>query len=327
MNMAFLVLSVLVAPNPLGLGDRSSTSEQPAQSGLRRDLQQQLGPGDHLRTIDVDGRRRSYLIHVPADYNPRQPTPVVLAFHGALLNAEQMVHFCGLNEKADATKFLAVYPNGTGFGGRMLTWNAGDCCGQAERNNVDDVAFTRALLDDLATLVNVDAKRVYATGMSNGAMFVYRLAAELSDRIAAIAPVAGPMGVETSHPQRPVSVIHFHGDDDQFAPFDGGRGSKSLSQTGVQSVEHSIQVWARADGCPDTPAVAQMPQQVDDGTTVQRTTYGPGKQGAEVVLYTIKGGGHTWPGRDPAVDFLGKSTRNIVANDLIWEFFERHPMK
>jgi polyhydroxybutyrate depolymerase len=158
-------------------------------------------------------------------------------------------------------------------------------------------------------------------------MLVYRLASELSDRIAAIAPVAGPMGTETCHPQRPVSVIHFHGTADRFAPFDGGRGSKSLTDAEIESAEHSIRVWAEADGCPATPVVADVPQKVDDGTTVQQTTYGPGKEGAEVVLFTVKGGGHTWPGRDPIVGFLGKSTQNISANDRMWEFFHRHPMK
>jgi polyhydroxybutyrate depolymerase len=152
---------------------------------------QPLGPGDHTRTLQVDGRERSYLVHVPAKYGGKQPTPVVLAFHGGGSNAEQMVRFCGLNEKADKEGFLAVYPSGTGRFERMLTWNAGNCCGYAMQNKVDDVAFTRALLDDLAEVANVDPKRVYATGMSNGAIMCYRLASQLSDRIAAIAPVAG----------------------------------------------------------------------------------------------------------------------------------------
>src|SRR5437016_6447484 len=115
-----------------------------------------------------------------------------------------MVRFCGLNEKADRAGFLAVYPSGTGRLERALTWNGGNCCGYAMLNKVDDVAFTRGLLDDLAKAVLIDRKRVYATGMSNGAMMVYRLASELSDRIAAIAPVSGPMGTRTCHPKRPV---------------------------------------------------------------------------------------------------------------------------
>ena len=109
----------------------------------------------------------------------------------------------------------------------MLTWNGGNCCGYAQWNKVDDVGFTRALLDDLAKVVNVDAKRVFATGISNGGIMCYRLASELSDRIAAIAPVAGTMGTKTCNPKRPVSVMHFHGTDDKFLPFKGGIGTRA----------------------------------------------------------------------------------------------------
>jgi polyhydroxybutyrate depolymerase len=286
-----------------------------------------LATGDHTRTLESGGRTRSYLVHVPPKYDHKKPTPVVLAFHGGGSNADQMVCFCGLNEKADKEGFIVVYLSGTGRFERMLTWNGGNCCGYAMWNKVDDVAFTRALLDDLALVVNLDPKRVYATGMSNGAIMCYRLASELSDRIAALAPVAGPMGTEKCNPKRPISVIHFHGTDDQFAPFNGGRGSKSLTQTEFYSVKHSIRAWVKANGCPETPVVTDEPNKADDGMTVQRKTYGPGKDGAEVVLVVINGGGHTWPGRDPVVWFLGKSTKDISANDLMWEFFKKHPMK
>jgi polyhydroxybutyrate depolymerase len=192
------------------------------------------------------------------------------------------------------------------------------------RNQVDDVGFTRSLLDDLAKVANVDARRVYATGMSNGGLMCYRLASELSDRIAAIAPVAATMGSAACHPKRPVSVMHFHGTDDKFLPFAGGRG---VSQTDFFSVDHSIRAWVKADGCPEKPKVKAMPQKADDDTAVQRRTYGPGKEGAEVVLFVIQGGGHTWPGKTPKLQLLGKSTKNISANDLMWDFFRRHPMK
>jgi polyhydroxybutyrate depolymerase len=209
----------------------------------------------------------------------------------------------------------------------MLTWNGGNCCGSAQWNRVDDVGFTRALLDDLAKTANVDAKRVFATGISNGGIMCYRLASELSDRTAAIAPVAGTMGMATCKPKRPVSVMHFHGTDDEFVPFKGGRTAKSLGLIEFYPVERSILAWVKADSCPETPVVTDEPKTFDDGTSVQRKTYGPGKDGAEVILFVINGGGHTWPGRDPKVQFLGKSTKNISANDLMWEFFQRHPMR
>ena len=129
-----------------------------------------LSPGDYSRTVQVDGSERSYLVHVPPQYVAHSPTPVVLAFHGGGANARNMVGFSGLNQKADQSGFIAVYPEGTGRLERMLTFNAGNCCGQAAARNVDDVAFVRHVLDDLEGIANVDRRRVFATGMSNGAM-------------------------------------------------------------------------------------------------------------------------------------------------------------
>jgi len=285
-----------------------------------------LGPGDHARSVKVGDLDRRYLIQVPPSYDRKKPMPVVLVFHGGGSNAEQMVWFCGLSEKADEAEFCAVYPSGTGLLKRVLTWNGGNCCGYAMRRKIGDVAFVENLLDDLAKVVRIDTKRIYATGMSNGAIISYWLASELSDRIAAIAPVGGPMGTKMCNPKRPVPVIHFHGTADQSAPFEGGR-SKGVTRTNFYSVDHSVMAWVRANGCPEEPRVEKLPDKADDGMSVTRKTWGPGKDGFEVVLIEIKGGGHTWPGRDPKVRFLGPSTRDISANDLMWEFFRRHPMK
>jgi polyhydroxybutyrate depolymerase len=276
--------------------------------------------------LSVGGIERSYLVHLPPTYDASRPSSVVLAFHGGGTNAETMVSFSGLNEKADEAGFIAVYPNGSGRVARALTFNGGNCCGYAMRHNVDDVGFVRALLDDLAGLANLDAARVFATGMSNGAMICYRLAAELSERIAAIAPVAGPMGAPTCDPKRPVSVMHFHGTADEFAPFEGGVGRRSLSRTDFYSVDHTMHAWVKANGCPTTPRVSRESPVTADGLTIERRIWSPGEDGSEVVLFVIGGGGHTWPGRDSTFEMLGKSTRQISANDLMWEFFQRHPM-
>jgi polyhydroxybutyrate depolymerase len=286
-----------------------------------------LGPGDHVRWLTVGSMKRRYLVHVPKSYDGTKAAAVVLIYHGGGSNAEQMVAFCGLNETADKAGFIAVYPSGSGTLEKALTWNGGNCCGFASKKKVDDVAFTKALLDDLAKVVKMDSKRVYATGMSNGALMVYRLASELSDRIAAVAPVAGPMGTQTCDPKRPVPVLHFHGTNDQFAPYKGGKGEKSLSGTDFYSVDHTIRTWVKANGCKEQPATEILPDKAKDGTSVTRATYAGGKEGAEVVLMTIEGGGHTWPGREPLLKMLGTSTRNIVANEMIWEFFERHGRK
>ncbi|MGE5191650.1 MAG: alpha/beta hydrolase family esterase [Deltaproteobacteria bacterium] len=286
-----------------------------------------LTPGDHTRTLVVNDRQRNYLLHVPRSYDGKKPVPVILAFHGGGSNALQMEHFCGLTDKAEVDGFLVVYPNVTGRTEQLLTWNGGNCCGYAQHEKVDDVEFVRKLLDDLEKVAKVDAARVYATGMSNGAIMTYLLADELSDRIAAVAPVAGPMGKTECHPKRPVPVLHFHGTDDKFAPFKGGRGERSLSQTEFHSVEHSIGRWVKANGCRAEPVVTEEKAKVEDGTKVTRKTWGGGKNGSEVVLIEITGAGHTWPGRQPALLYLGKSTKNISANDEMWEFFKKHPRR
>ena len=154
------------------------------------------------------------------------------------------------------------------------------------------------LLDDLATVVNVDPKRVFATGMSNGAMMCYRLAAELSDRIAAIAAVAGTMAIENCQPRRPVPVLHFHGTKDGLVLFDGPdeRIPKNLK---FLSVDDTIRAWVKANGCPPTPVITDPAGSRRREAGLRKKTYGPGREGAEVILYTIEGGGHTWPGRDP----------------------------
>jgi polyhydroxybutyrate depolymerase len=157
-------------------------------------------------------------------------------------------------------------------------------------------------------------------------MMCYRLAAELSDRIAAIAAVAGTMAIESCQPRRPVPVLHLHGTKDGLVLFNGpdDRIPKNIK---FLSVEDSMRAWVKANGCPETPVVVTLPDKAKDGTTIRRESYGPGRDGSEVTLYIIEGGGHTWPGREPRFFLLGKSTRNISANDLIWDFFEKHPMR
>lgn len=278
-----------------------------------------LEPGNHKRSLEVEGQTRTYEVHVPSKYDPRMPTPVVLIFHGAFMNGSLMVPFTGLNKTSDQHGFIAVYPNGTGKS-LFLFFNPSSA---ATKHMPNDVTFVDRLLDDLAGVVNVDPKRVYATGMSNGGMMCYRLAADLSHRIAAIAPVAGTMTYTACQPSRPVSVLHFHGTDDKLVRFEGPDGPRI---TTVQSVDACMQLWANIDGCPPRPRTEVMPNATADGMTVTKTNYGPGKEGSEVILYTVQGGGHTWPGQESPIELLGKSTLDISANDLIWDFFQHHPM-
>lgn len=283
-----------------------------------------LNPGT-IRFLTVGSLNRTYVVHVPKGHDQPGSLPVVLALHGATMNGPMMAWFSGLNRKADEAGFIVVYPNGTGSRSSFF-WNGGNCCGSAMQDNVDDVAFINALLDDLSGNHRVDSQRIYATGISNGAIMVYRLASELSDRIAAIAPVSGAVGTENCRPKRPVPVLHFHGTADEFIPFLGGKGEKSLSGTNFHSVDQSIRVWVDSNGCDENPEFDVLSKPGDE-MTVTRKTYGAGKDPAEVVLVTIEGGGHTWPGMKSPAKYLGKSALNISANDLMWEFFRKHKMK
>jgi polyhydroxybutyrate depolymerase len=270
------------------------------------------------------------------------PMPLVFVIHGGGGTGEAEARFSGMDEKAEQAGFIAVYPDGLG-----RTWNGGSCCGYALDQDMDDVGFFRAMLDDLGHHYWIDSKRVYATGISNGALMAYRLAAELSDRIAAIAAIAAPIGVRIQA-TRPVPVLHFHGTADDNAPFEGGAGSNSVTKPVHISVRECIRRWVEFNGCPATPVKTALPDLEDDGTSVVREVYGPGRQGSEVVLYIIEGMGHSYPGRPTILDYylertkaldiepdtarvawyerMGRTTYDISANDIIWDFFQRHPM-
>lgn len=279
-----------------------------------------LAPGDHTRSVRVGTVDRPYLLHVPPAYDALTPTPAVLALHPFATNGPMMARISGLSGKADRAGFLVAYPNGTGRG-PLLRWNLGAAADGAD----DDVAYLAAVIDDLSAAANADTKRVYATGFSNGGMMCYRLASELSGRIAAVAPVAGTMTAAGSRAKRAVPVLHFHGTRDTFVSYEG-RVWREPRSARFKGVDDTIRFWARFDGCPETPVTTQVPRAADDGLVVRRAAYGPGRDGSEVILYTIEGGGHTWPGRKPTGAFLGKSALDLNANDLIWDFFRKHPM-
>lgn len=278
-----------------------------------------IGVGDHHREMIVADLERNYLIHVPKGYDPKKPAPVVLALHGAAMNGSMMVWFSGLNKKSDEAGFIVVYPSGAG-----TFWNAGGIQGKLAEGRADDVAFIGKVLDDVATVLTVDEKRIYACGMSNGAMMCYRLAAEMSDRVAAIAPVAGTIAIEESKPKRPVPVIHFHGTKDQLVPFQKRQG-RSVGLMKLKDVDETVMTWVKLNGCSETPTMETISEEGDEIRAI-RKSYGGGKDGAEVVLVVLEEGGHTWPGQKPPVGFIGKSAK-ISANDLLWAFFEKHPMK
>lgn len=285
---------------------------------------EKLGAGDHSRMVLVNEKKRYATVHVPPGYDPAKPIPLVLMLHGAGMSGEMMVSFTGMNETSDQNGFAVVYPDGTG-GGPLFTWNAGGFV-KGLGSRADDVGFIRKLLDDVESVVSIDPKRVYATGMSNGGMMCYRLAAELSDRFAAIAPVAGSMAVGDVQPKRPVSVIHFHGTSDGIVPFKVDK-DKPPPLLQVRSAEDSVRTWAKLNGIENEGHAVQLISKEGDELKVTRQEFGPGKDGSEVILIVVEGGGHTWPGQPPPVEFLGKSTLDVSANDLIWAFFQKHARK
>jgi polyhydroxybutyrate depolymerase len=302
----------------------------------------QLPPGDQQFTIDFGGGAREYLVHVPTGTEPGKRLPVVFNFHGGGSDAPAQKAYSQMDATADRHGFVVVYPQGVppAPGQQSLrTWNAGKCCGPAKRTNADDVGFTFAVLDDLAKRTPVDKRRVYATGISNGGMMAYRLATDASKRVAAVASVAGQVEVTKFAPSRPVPVMEFHSVDDPRALYNGGLGSPfpgTNIQNQFDSVQEGIDRWVAYDDCRRTPktapAVAGQPGGGDEGETATRITYAPCKRDAEVVLWKLTGSGHVWPGTPidvsgtPRGAVLGESTKIVDANELMWEFFAKHPL-
>jgi polyhydroxybutyrate depolymerase len=264
--------------------------------------------GDQTGTIEVGGRMRSYIVHAPANRKSNAPLPLVIVLHGAVqgnVNAESM---SGMSALADRENFLAVYPEGTG---KLPTWNAGNCCGYALGNNVDDVAFLRALLSKLERNYRIDAKRIFVTGISNGAMMSYRAACEMADVVAAVAPVEGAQNV-SCRPAAAVSVIIFHGTADRLVPYEGGSTPYQVGAHRTDtSVAQTVDFWVKENGC------AAMPKR-EQADEVNIDTYSGCKDGTGVALYTILGGRHLWPG-------MAMSGVKLSATDVMWQFFQQHP--
>ena len=276
------------------------------------------------RTLTVGGTSRWYELHVPPQYRKGSPAAVIMVWHGGGGFPAAVAKQSHMDEVSDKEGFLVVYPAGSGiFAEKLLTFNAGICCDYAVKKGIDDVAFARAVIDDLAKDYGVDRRRIYSTGISNGALMSYRLACEAPDLVAAIAPISGTLGVPCEGSGRAVSVIHFHGLADQNCPYNGGKGAHSVAQVDFKSVPDTIAFWVKRDGCPAKPSATK---EVGSAT---ETVYGPGRDGAEVALWSIGGGGHTWPGGDWASALEGKIVgpvnRDIFASQLMWEFFARHP--
>jgi polyhydroxybutyrate depolymerase len=252
-----------------------------------------------------DGYKHRYIVHVSSAYDPEIPVPLVLNFHDVFGKAETQRKLSGMNATADKYGFIVVYPEGI-----KGTWNAGQCCGFAEWQNLDDVGFVRELIETLQRKYSIDKQRIYATGFGDGAMLCYRLACELPDRFAAIGPVGGGMGGDGPLPSRPVAILHIHGVKDQNYPFNGGVGKRSVATVSFRSVAESLNFWLKANHCQLTPVVTK-----DKDFVIERYERSPGQSGAPVVLCRLLQIGHLWP----ALELFN-------TNELLWAFFSQQKL-
>jgi len=176
-----------------------------------------LAPGLNARTLTFDSQTRAYDIYVPASYSGGVAVPLVVDMHGFGSNKDQQRLLSGFQQRSDLEGFLVAYPQGL-----FNSWNAGTCCGQAAAQNIDDVGFLRAMVDAIAAEANVDPRRIYATGLSNGGAMTQRLACDAADVFAAAAPMAFPIPfnpLSTCQPSRPIAVLMFMGLTDQLVPY------------------------------------------------------------------------------------------------------------
>jgi polyhydroxybutyrate depolymerase len=288
-------------------------------------------PGKHTFTLPINGLNRSFLVHVPLGYDGSKALPLVLVFHGAGGDSEKAAGITGWDRKADDEEFIVAFPNGVpanperppSFLRNPQFWNAGSKRGADNRPGPDDVAFSDTIVDTMGKNYNLDWKRIYATGFSNGAAMCWRLGVELSNRIAAIGPVAGYLAVQDPKPEKAVPAIVIACLKDPLIPIDGGivKDIWSRQERNRPSVREVVKQYAVLCGC------QQEPSSSDEQGGVTKIVYGPGQNGTEVVFYTIADAGHSYPGGRELLSerIVGKPTDKLNATDVIWDFFQSHP--
>jgi polyhydroxybutyrate depolymerase len=266
-------------------------------------------------TVLSGGITRNYRAYLPPGFSPGTPAPLVINMHGYGSNGLQQEFYSGMNAVADTAGFIVCYPDGI-----ANAWNVGFT--GAYHSGIDDVAFIRALIDDLYFQYQIDLSRVYACGMSNGGFMSYRLACELNDRIAAIASVTGAMTDSIAfycNPPRPIPVMQIHGTTDGTVPY--------LGVPGIHwSIPNSIAYWVNFDNC-TTPILDTFPDiNTTDNCTVTQQYWPVCDPNSEVLLLTVLDGGHTWPGGQ-AIPPFGNTNLDINGSREIWEFFLKfsHP--
>lgn len=264
-------------------------------------------------SIVSGGERREYLLYVPQSYDASKPVPLMISMHGAGGWPKQQMDLSQWNEVADRDGFIVAYPAGSeGPGPRV--WHVGD--GAA---SVKDVRFIADLIEKIGAAYNIDRHRIYANGFSNGGGMSFALSCAMPDRIAAFGLVGAalPSTIAWCTDRRPAPMIAFHGTDDPDAAYGGGE--TWMSPFPFASVERFAMTWAQRNRC------ASQPVESKAAPDVARREYTHCADGASVILYTIHGGGHTWPGGGelPAY-FVGPNTHSINATREMWSFFQAH---
>jgi len=267
--------------------------------------------------LQVHNTERVYWLYTPNNFDPHEPLPLVMILHGGNSNLMQTIQISKEQDRTDRNQFLAVFPQGTKprvQAAQQYTWNAGKCCGYARRKKVDDVAYLRAVVDDIAAnYATVDARRIYAVGISNGGMMAYRLYCEASDLFAAIASISGTLAYEKCKPAKPLPVMHIHGTADRNVPFEGGEGTESKADVKHTSVPETMKRIAQLNGCGNTPKISKFTPRTELRTYHCRR--------ADLELVVIPGGEHTWPGSDVMRKYGG----DFAASDVVLDFFAAHP--
>lgn len=282
-------------------------------------------PGTETTSIQVGGLSRTYIYHEPTSAPAAGSRKLVVSLHGNGGKGAQQEDLTAFSTLSDQRGFIAVYPDGID-----KSWADGRGTTDADKQGVDDVAFVSALIDEFIKNHGADPKQVYVSGFSNGSMMTNRLGCELAGTIAAIGLAGGTMPELVSTTcaiSRGMPVMAFHGTEDPFAPYAGGEVNSGAGGK-VLSAKDTRAFWAGKAGCSVDVMTTPMPDTASDGLTVDRDESQGCKDGVEVVLFTVNGGGHTWPSSPDNLgeSLVGKSTTDINASELLLDFFSKHVM-
>jgi len=268
-------------------------------------------------TITVDGILRSYTLNLPPGYYDSSDFSLVIALHGGGGSARQFEITSGLTDKANASGFIVVYPDGTG---QIETWNAGTCCGFAVNKQIDDVKFISALIDKLVSTYKINPKKVYATGHSNGGMMCYRLACDLANKIAAVAPNSSTMVVTSPcNPSRAIPVLHMHSKLDQNVIYTGGVGD-GVSGVYCPPIDSVLNVFSLKNNCSNPSQI------IVSNSLYTFTKWSSCANNITIQYYLTNDGGHAWPGGLPGGPDSDTPSTAINANNLLWDFFQQYQM-